>query len=272
MNQVVQTTFEPGVGSFLHYVVGFAARYLVICGGLYWVLYQLRRLRRFKIQPRDPAPGLIRHEVSWSVSNTVCTGLFLMLMYWAIREGHTRMYFDIEEHGWPWFFLSILVGTLGFDTWFYWQHRALHTPWLFKHCHSVHHKIVNPTPFAAFAHHPGETILEDTYFLLLILLVPMHPLAFGVCGFHAFMLGVLGHMGYEFFPRGFTRHSLFGLHNTGTHHNMHHSHPRGNYSLYFNWWDRLMGTNHPEYHAYFDRVKARQETAATVEDHNRFAA
>jgi lathosterol oxidase len=256
--------FEPSLGAFVRYVVGFAARYAVICGGMYWFLYQLRRLRRFKIQPRDPAPGLIGHELLWSASNTLCTGIFLLLMYWAIQNGYTRMYFDVNEKGWVWFLVSIPVGTIGFDAWFYWQHRALHTPWLFRHCHSVHHRIVNPTPFAAFAHHPLETILEDTYFLVLIMVVPMHPLAFGVCGAHAFLLGVLGHMGYEFFPRGFTRHWLFGLHNTGTHHNMHHSHPRGNYSLYFNWWDRVMGTNHPEYHQYFNRIKERQAEALAV--------
>jgi sterol desaturase/sphingolipid hydroxylase (fatty acid hydroxylase superfamily) len=262
VNAVDQAVFEPSLFAFVRYVLGFAARYALICGGLYWGLYRKHLWPRFKIQPQSPTNENIRHEIIWSVSNTVCTGVFLLLMYWCIQNNHTRMYFDISERGWLWFFVSIPLGTIGFDTWFYWQHRALHTRWLFKHCHSVHHRVSNPTPFAAFAHHPVETLLEDTYFLLLIMVVPMHPLAFGVCGLHAFVLGVAGHMGYEFFPRGFTRHRIFGLHNTGTHHNMHHSHPRGNYSLYFNWWDQLMNTNHPEYHQYFDRIKNRQAEQA----------
>ena len=252
--------FEPSLGAFVSYVVGFVARYALICGGLYCLLYVWRVLRRYKIQPANPAPAYVRHEILWSVSNTLCTGLFILLMYWAIQQGHTRMYFDIDEHGWLWLLVSIPIGTIGFDTWFYWQHRALHTRWLFPTCHAVHHRVHNPTPFAAFAHHPVETLLEDTYFLLLIMVLPLHPLAFGAIGLHAFILGVLGHMGYEFFPAGFTRHRLLGLHNTGTHHNMHHSHPKGNYSLYFNWWDQIMGTNHPEYHSYFDDVKRRQQT------------
>ncbi len=250
--------FEPTAGAFVRYVLGFTARYLLICGGIYLVLYVLQRARRFKIQQAAPRSGHIRHEIFWSGSNTLCTGLFLLLMYWMIDRGHTRLYFDVDEYGWLWFFVSIPLGTIGFDTWFYWQHRALHTPWLFKHCHSIHHRVTNPSPFAAFAHHPGETLLEDCYFLLLIMVVPMHPLAFGLVGGHAFILGVLGHMGFEFFPRGFTRHRLFGLHNTSTHHNMHHSHQGGNYSLYFNWWDKLMGTNHLDYHRYFDAVTTRR--------------
>lgn len=251
--------FEPGVWAFVKYVVGFGARYLAVCGGLFWVLYVWRKARRFKIQPRAPDGAIIRHEIVWSVSNTVTTGLFLMGMYAAVQAGHTRLYFDVNEHGWGWFFVSIPLGTIGFDAWFYWQHRLLHTRWLFRHCHAIHHKTRNPTPFAAFAHHPVETLLEDLYFLMLILVVPMHPLAFGAVGLHAFVLGVLGHMGFEFFPKGFTRHWLLGLHNTGTHHNLHHTQPRGNYSLYFNWWDKLMGTNHANYHDVFDEVVRRRD-------------
>lgn len=263
MNATYATMFEPGLPAFVRYVVGFVARYAVICGGLYVFFHVFRGLWKYKIQRRDAKPAHVRHEIFWSMVNTLVTGSFLMLVYWMITNGHTRFYFDIGEHGWGWFLLSIPLGTLGFDTWFYWMHRGLHTRWLFKHAHSVHHKSVNPTVFSAFAHHPIETLAEDLYFLVLIMVIPMHPLAFGFMGFHAFMLAVLGHMGYEFFPRGWTTNKILGLHNTGTHHNMHHSHPTGNYGLYFNWWDQLMGTNHPEYHRYFDGIKQWQVTAST---------
>ncbi len=35
---------------------------------------------------------------------------------------------------------------------------------------------------------------------------------------------------------------------------MHHQHIRMNYGLYFNFWDRLMGTNHPQYEARFTEL------------------
>ena len=250
--------FEPGPWTFFQYVFGFGLRYLVLCGGLFWLLYRRHVLARFKIQEAAPPAAHVRHELLWSVSNTVCTGMFTVLLYWVVSNGHSMMYFDVREYGWGWFVLSIPLGTLGFDAWFYWQHRALHTPWLFRHAHAIHHRMHNPTPFAAFAHHPVETFAEDFYFLVLVMLVPMHPLAFGVMGAHAFILAVLGHSGYEFFPHGFTRRRLLGLHNTSIHHNMHHSHPGGNYSLYFNWWDRIMGTLRSDYSDYFDAVKMRQ--------------
>ena len=32
-----------------------------------------------------------------------------------------------------------------------------------------------------------------------------------------------------------------------THHDLHHQGPRWNFGLYFTLWDRLMGTEHPDY-------------------------
>ena len=45
--------------------------------------------------------------------------------------------------------------------------------------------------------------------------------------------------------------------NTATNHVQHHEKPRGNYGLYFNVWDRLMGTNHRDYEARFREVMGR---------------
>ncbi len=38
---------------------------------------------------------------------------------------------------------------------------------------------------------------------------------------------------------------------TTTHHDLHHADRRWNFGLYFTFWDRLMGTEHPDYHARF---------------------
>lgn len=55
---------------------------------------------------------------------------------------------------------------------------------------------------------------------------------------------------------------ILTLNNTPTNHVMHHERMRGNYGLYFNIWDRLMGTNHPEYEARFREVTSRPAAAA----------
>jgi sterol desaturase/sphingolipid hydroxylase (fatty acid hydroxylase superfamily) len=44
--------------------------------------------------------------------------------------------------------------------------------------------------------------------------------------------------------------------NTPTHHAMHHEKVGANYGLHFNFWDRMLGTNHAEYERRFAAVTA----------------
>ena len=50
-------------------------------------------------------------------------------------------------------------------------------------------------------------------------------------------------------PRALADSRWFGWINATTHHDLHHSSFHYNYGLYFTWWDRLMGTEHPAYRA-----------------------
>jgi sterol desaturase/sphingolipid hydroxylase (fatty acid hydroxylase superfamily) len=57
----------------------------------------------------------------------------------------------------------------------------------------------------------------------------------------------MGHAGVELMPRTLADSRWFGWINATTHHDLHHSSFHHNYGLYFTWWDRLMGTEHPAY-------------------------
>jgi lathosterol oxidase len=247
--------FEPSLHAYVSYFVGFCIRYFAVGAALYWFFHVAFREKWL--------PYRIRYEIAWSMLNTACTGVATLFVYGLIHDGRTAMYFAVAEHGWAYFALSVLLCIAGYDTWIYWQHRWLHTPWLFRHVHSIHHRLANPTAFAAFAQHPIETFMGDLYFILFIVCVPIHPMAVAVAGVYMFGIGIIGHAGYEFYPRGFTRHWLLGWHNTSTHHNMHHRYVRCNYGNWFNYWDRLMGTNHPAYHDTFDAIKARVQASRT---------
>jgi lathosterol oxidase len=85
----------------------------------------------------------------------------------------------------------------------------------------------------------------------------MHPLAFFAFMIWQITFNVLGHTGYEYFPSWLMKSWLGRFLNTPTNHVQHHEKMRGNYGLYFNCWDRLMGTNHKDYEARFHEVTTR---------------
>jgi sterol desaturase/sphingolipid hydroxylase (fatty acid hydroxylase superfamily) len=71
---------------------------------------------------------------------------------------------------------------------------------------------------------------------------------------------VYGHLGYELYPAGFNK-SWFGKWiNTSTSHNQHHQYFKGNYGLYFTFWDRMMGTLRSDYDKRFDEVTSSKKT------------
>ena len=71
------------------------------------------------------------------------------------------------------------------------------------------------------------------------------------------ILNVIGHLGYEIYPKGFNTHWLFRWKTPSTHHNMHHMKFNGNYGLYFTWWDRIFKTEFKDYNETYEKVQTR---------------
>jgi sterol desaturase/sphingolipid hydroxylase (fatty acid hydroxylase superfamily) len=253
---------EPSAGLYVAHVLGFALRYFAIAGGLYGLFFVVgaRRWRRARVQEAPLPAGDVAHDVRWSLLSSATTGLSMLLTAYLVHAGHTRVYLDPLAHGWAYLGGSAVLCLVGYDSWLYWQHRLLHTRWLFTHVHGCHHYVTNPSPFSAFSQHPIETLMGNLYFVLFTVLVPVNPLAVALAGGYMYLAAFLGHSGVEFFPRGFTSHRVLGWLNTSTHHNMHHSEVGCNYSVCLNLWDWAMGTNHQSYHARFDAIAARRRS------------
>lgn len=230
-------------------------RYMVFASVVYFPIYKWFRDRvgRFKIQSAFPLGKDYLRELKYSFITFMVfgfTGLFIHL----VRE-HTQIYLDINDFPLWWFFLSIPLSLVVHDTYFYWTHRLMHHPRLFRVMHLVHHRSTNPSPWASFAFHPLEAVVESGILTILVFLMPMHPYA--ILAFLLIMTGenVMGHLGYEFFPSWLTQSRLGKWLNTSTNHNMHHRYFEGNYGLYFRWWDIWMGTTHPRYDATLEEVQ-----------------
>jgi sterol desaturase/sphingolipid hydroxylase (fatty acid hydroxylase superfamily) len=182
------------------------------------------------------------------------------------QAGYTKLYHDFSEYGWGYFIFSTVAFIFIHDAYFYFTHRLMHHPKLFKHVHKVHHMSNNPTPWAAFSFHPLEALVEFGIIPIMVFLIPLYPAAILIFAVYMVTLNVLGHLGFEIFPKGFTQHKLLGLHNTSTHHNMHHKYVNCNYGLFFNIWDRLMRTNNAKYNSTFEEVASRVDTRRETQD------
>lgn len=234
------------------------ARYLIIAGIAYFIFYIIwkEKWTYKKIQQRFPDKIRMWYEFKYSMLNMfifLITGLCVAAMS---KMGMTKFYSHISDHGWFYFIFNIIIMIFMHDTYFYWAHRLMHVKKLYPYIHKVHHQSINPTPWAAFSFHPLEGFIEAAIVPIIVLTLPVHPAALFIFVLFSTMLNVLGHLGFEIYPKGFTTSKWTWWNNTSTHHNMHHSLFDYNYGLYFNFWDRWMGTNHEKYHETFDKMAA----------------
>ena len=233
-------------------------RYLVFAG-LGWLLGYVvfrRRWQSRRIVAEFPPAESMWREFRWSLLTLVVFGVVGAATLWLAHHGYTRMYWRVGERGTAWFFLSVGLVILLHDTYFYWTHRWMHQPRYFRWIHRVHHQSTNPSPWAAYSFAPAEAVIQAGIFPLAVFLIPLHPLAFGLFMMWQIFFNVLGHLGYELYPRRLMDGPLGRVLNTATHHALHHEKIRGNYGIYFNLWDRLMGTNQAGYEARYRAVAA----------------
>ncbi len=235
-------------------------RYFLLAGIPFLIFYILfpRAFSNNKIQARLAKQKDFIREITHSLQTTLILAAVGILILQTPLRAYTQLYTNLSDYPRWWVPLSILLSLILHDTYFYWMHRTVHHPRLYRRVHLVHHQSVNPSPWASYSFHFFEGVLEALVAPLILLLIPMHPLSLFLFTLASFSINVYGHLGYEIAPRWFRHSWLFELLNTSTHHNLHHAQFRGNYGLYFRFWDRLMGTEHPDYVREYDKIQARR--------------
>jgi len=186
----------------------------------------------------------MQREIGWSLASAAIYGAPAGIVAWGWQNrGWTRIYTDV--HVFPLWYapIPILLVLLAHDCWFYWTHRLMHRPWWFRAMHAVHHASRPPTAWAAMSFHPWEALTGAIVIPGLVFLIPIHVAALGVVLGVMTVMGVTNHMGWELFPRFVVNGALGNWLITASHHQRHHDEYRGNYGLYFRFWDRICGTD-----------------------------
>ncbi|MBS1962678.1 MAG: sterol desaturase family protein [Bdellovibrionales bacterium] len=234
--------------TWLEYYVGTTlfqcVRYVILCGGFYylfWVVLREWTIRR-RVHPDDHARADLIREAKDSFWFFIWTSIPITLTLAPEFRVHSRLYLDVRAYPLYWLPISFLLLVFGQDAYFYWVHRILHTKWLFKHVHGVHHKSLNPNPLTAFAMHPVEGLFLMGFIFGFVWCVPTNLYVFSLFQVVSMALNINGHFGAEFQPESWKRVPVIKHLNRATHHTNHHRFFTVNYGLYFTLWDRWMKT------------------------------
>jgi Delta7-sterol 5-desaturase len=234
-------------------------RYL-IAASLTFALVALLRLtvlKSRKIQAREASIADMRREFGQSLQSVFVYVIGACFLIWGKQVG---LFYDfLGESAGLWTDLALLAAIIvAHDAYFYWAHRIIHHPRLFKTFHRAHHRSITPTPWAAYSFAMPEAFVMFMFVPIWQFFVPTPGWVLFVWLNFQITRNAMGHAGFEFFPRWWLSSPFTRWINTTVHHDLHHNGGfNTNYGLYFTWWDKWMGTEHPKYHARFAEVVGR---------------
>lgn len=176
----------------------------LVYGGLHLRFYILKSQgTRYMLNRREPTAkqrhflfgSQVRENVFWTaVSGVGVWTAYEVVTLWAFANGYIRM-LNWEAH--PIYFV-VLFCTIPMirDAHFYFVHRLLHYPFLYKSVHALHHKNTDIGPWSGMSMHPFEHVLYFSGVLLhwVLLSHPLHAI------FHLQQTGLapaLGHVGFH---------------------------------------------------------------------------
>lgn len=216
-------------------------RYLIFAGLVYLVFWFFKNkfTDKNRIQKNDFTKSDLIRELSYSFQTSIIFGIILSFGFYPQKDNlfNLAIHAPILESA---LWLTFLI--IFHDTYFYWMHRALHHPKLFAWTHKVHHMSKNPSPFAAMSFQPLEAVFEIVWIVPLAYFLPIEMGIWAIFSFIIILINVLGHLGVEIYPESWSQNRVLKYLNTSTNHNEHHQYFHNNYSLYFSFWDRWMGT------------------------------
>lgn len=252
---LIRATFEEA----WHYGLGA----LIIWAVLHLAL---KRYLSGRLISKWPRPADILREIQYSISTVIVFGGLNVLLLALIITNRVEIYSDPLQHGAVWLTVSLPILIVWQDFHFYWTHRLLHTRWLFRNVHAVHHRSRQPSPFAAYSFHPIEAVNNSLGLISALMAVPVNEVVLSIFLVHQIVRSTHGHAAVETMQHGFTQSKFWGHFITTTHHHMHHENPRGNFGLWFTWLDRIFGTEHHDYFERFDAITQPRTNDTRVEN------
>lgn len=236
-----------------------AQRYLifVVLGFIAWGWWRRRTGMNGRLQPGPIDRRQLAREALYSTTTIFVFTLVSIAILAVAGKSQRLFYANVSDYGWAYLILSVPIMMVIQDTYFYWTHRLMHHRALFRFFHRTHHLSTNPTPLTTYAINPLEALVDSGAVVLILFFLPKHIAAYLVFSYVNTAYAVYAHLGHEILPASWATHRFGRWINTSVAHNIHHARERYNFSWYFLFWDRLMGTVDPDYEA---QMRARAVT------------
>lgn len=229
-------------------------RYFLIAGLFHFVFFiwcpEKWRQRRLGKKAFDKKQFYT--EVKWSFITSFIfsvAGAFTTVLW---QKGLTKVYVDINEYGLWYLPFSLIISMVLHETYYYWVHRWMHKPAVFKLVHKVHHDSNTTSPWTAFSFHPIEGLLQAIVLPLTIMILPMHLYVLLTQLTIMTLSSVINHLEVEVYPKGFHKNWLGRWLIGATHHSLHHKQFKYNFGLYFTFWDKWKKTESPKFKMLFE--------------------
>ena len=235
---------------------------ILVAGSLHYFFY-IRKSQgiTLKFDKRDLTKNnrnfFFSDQVKDNMFWTLTSGVFLLTAFqvvttWLMANGYVPV--NNFSSNPVWFILVLIFLPIWSAFHFYWVHRLLHFPFLYKRYHALHHRNINIGPWSGLSMHPVEHLLYLSSFCIhwIIATHPIHLI------FHVIWQGpaaAMTHSGYEDLLIKDKRRLALGT----FYHQLHHRYFECNYGNQEMPWDRWFGTFHDGSERSTEETRARKK-------------
>ena len=220
---------------------------IAIAGGLHLYLFTFRcQKSRLKYDPREQLEkskkfsfrNQVWDNVFWSLmSGTTIWSIYEVLYFWGAAN---ELIPTFSLSGYPLIFIAWLLALpVITSSHFYFIHRLLHWPPLYRTVHRLHHRNIHIGPWSGMSMHPIEHVLYISS-VLIHFVIPSHPVIVLVHLYSRCLGPAFSHAGFEKVQVG--DKDLIDA--ADFHHQLHHKYFECNYGTVDAPWDKWLGTDH----------------------------